>query len=201
MSQLAQALVALDGQVGLVAQDGNFLGLMSSDTNHPNSIINPNTYGNPYEDTICNQNSQYGGQHGLQSPYNSFCLNPPIMIDVNDKQLALVTRNHNLITNGLDIIDLDFMLGLLYGIAGQQISNSNEQFSNTYNLRAQEIAGQQISNSNEQFSNTYNLRAQEIAAEQGRQLADAYTEASINQSQASAALMASILGSSQVCRR
>jgi hypothetical protein len=170
MSQLAQALVALDGQVGLVAQDGNFLGLMSSDTNHPNSIINPNTYGNPYEDTIYNQNSQYGGQHGLQSPYNFFCLNPPIMIDVNDKYLTLVTRNNNLITNGLDIIDIDFMLGLLYGIAGQQRSNSNEQ-----------------------FSNTYNLRAQEIAAEQGRQLADAYAEASRNQAQASAAIMTAIL--------
>jgi hypothetical protein len=168
--QLAQDLITLDGQLGLVAQDGNFLGLISSDTNHPNSIINPNTYGNPYENTIYNQNTQYGGQHGLQSPCNSSCLNPPMLIDINDKQLALVTRNYNLIANGLDIIDIDFMLGILCGLAYQQRSNSNEQ-----------------------FSNTYNLRAQEIAAEQGRQLADAYTEASRNQAQASAAIFNTIL--------
>ena len=170
MLQLAQDLITLDGQLGLVAQDGIFLGLMSSDMNHPNSIINPNTYGNPYENTIYNQNTQYGGQHGLQSPCNSSCLNPPILIDINDKHLALLTRNYNLIANGLDIIDIDFMLGLLYAIACQQRSNSNEQ-----------------------FSNTYNLRAQEIAAEQGRQLADAYTEASINQAQASADIFNTIL--------
>jgi hypothetical protein len=168
--QLAQDLITLDGQMGLVAQDGNFLGLISSDTNHPNSIINPNTYGNPYENSIYNHNTQYGGQHGLQSPCNSSCLNPPILMDINDKHLALVTRNYNLIANGLDIIDIDFILGILWGLAYQQRSNSNEQ-----------------------FSNTYNLRAQEIAAEQGRQLADAYTEASRNQAQASAAIFNTIL--------
>jgi hypothetical protein len=171
MFQLAQDLITLDGQLGLVAQDGIFLGLMSSDMNHPNSIINPNTYGNPYDgNTIYNQNYQYGGQHGLQSPCNPSCLNPPILMDIDDKHLALVTRNYDLIANGLDIIDIDFMLGILYGLACQQRSNSNEQ-----------------------FANIYSLRAQEIAAEQGRQLADAYTEASINQAQASADIFTAIL--------
>lgn len=170
MFQLAQDLITLDGQLGLVAQDGNFLGLISSDTNHPNFIINPNTYGNPYGNTIYNQNTQYGGQHGLQSPCNSSCLNPPILMDINDKHLALVTRNYNLTDNGLDIIDIDFMLGILYGLAYQQRSNSNEQ-----------------------FSNTHNLRAQEIAADRDRQLADAYAEASRNQAQTSAATMNAIL--------
>ncbi|MCY7337689.1 MAG: hypothetical protein LH613_16010 [Chamaesiphon sp.] len=174
MSQLAQNLITLDGQLGLVAQDGIFLGLMSSDMNHPNSIINPNTYGNPHGNNIYNQNSQYGGQHGLQSPYSSSCLNPPILININEEQLALVTRNYNLIANGLDIIDIDFMLGILYGLAYQQRSNSNEQ-----------------------FANIYNLRAQEIAAEQARQLGDAYAETARNQAQTSAALMANILGASQ----
>lgn len=118
MSQIAKSLIALNGQLELVAEDGIFLGLMYSDVNHPNSVINPNTYGNSYADTIHNQYSQYGGQYGTYSPYNSYCLNPPILIlAANNQQLALVTRNHNIITNGLDIIDPDFMFGILYGLA------------------------------------------------------------------------------------
>ncbi len=178
MLELAQQLIALDGQIGLVAQDGIFLGLISSDTNHPNSIINPNTYGNPHENTICNDNSQYGGLHGLQSPWNSSCLNPPILMDINDKHLALLTRNYNLIASDLAIIDITFILGILYGLAYQQRSNSNEQ-----------------------FENIYNLRAQEIAAEQARQLGNAYAEASRNQAQTSANLMASMLGQGGGARR
>jgi disulfide oxidoreductase YuzD len=160
---LAQALITLDGQIGLVAQDGNFLGLICSDPNHPNSIINPNTYGNPNGNTVFNHNSDYGGLHGLHSPCNSSCLNPPILMDINDKQLALVTRNYSLVVHDLDIIDIDFMLGISYGLAYQQRSNSNEQ-----------------------FENIYNLRAQEIAAEQAIQLGNIYAEASRNQAQNSA---------------
>jgi hypothetical protein len=170
MSQLAQALVTLDGQVGLVAQDGNFLGLMSSDMNHPNSIINPNTYGNPYGNTIYNQHSLYGGEHGLYSPDNPLCLNPPILMNANEEHLALVTRNYNIVTNGLNIIDPLFMLGILYGIAYQQ------------------------SHSSEQFANTYALREQEIAAKQARQLADSYAEAARNQARASAAIASAFFG-------
>jgi hypothetical protein len=169
MSQLAQAVVALDGQVGLVAQDGNFLGLMSSDMNHPNSIINPNTYGNPHGDTIYNQHSLYGGERGLYSPENPLCSNPPILMNGNEQHLALVTRNYKIVTNGLDIIDPLFMLGILYGIAYQKY------------------------NSSEQFANTYALREQEIAAERDRQLCDNYAEAARNQAQASAAIMSSIM--------
>ena len=176
--QLAQGLKALDGQVGLVAQDGFFLGWMSSDTNDPNSIINLNTYGNPQKNTIYNKNSQYGGQHGLQSPYNSSCLTPPIMIDINDEYLALVTRNYSLVANDSDVMDIDFMLGLLYGLASQQRSNHNEQ-----------------------FENIYNPRAQEIAAEQARYLGNNYAETANNQAQTSANLMASILGKDAGIRR
>ena len=171
MSQIAQVLKALDGQVVLLAQDGFFLGLMSSDMNHPNSIINPNTYGNRHGNTIYNQNSQYGGQHGLQSPYSSYCLNPPILMNINDEPLALVTRNYSLVTNDSDAMDIDFMLGLLYGLASQQRYDHNEQ-----------------------FENIYNLRAQEIAAEQARYSGNNYAETVSNQAQTSANLMASILG-------
>jgi hypothetical protein len=130
MSQLAQALVALDGQVGLVAQDGNFLGLMSSNINHPNSVINPNTYANCYGQTIHNQYSPYGGQYGSYSPYNSYCLNPPILFLIeNNQQLALLTRNQYVINNGLDIIDPDFMFGVLYELAGQ---HSSRGFNRSY---------------------------------------------------------------------
>jgi hypothetical protein len=168
---LAQALITLDGQIGLVAQDGNFLGLIYCDPNHPNSIINPDTYGNPNGNTVFNHNSHYGGLHGLHSPCNSSCLNPPILMDINDKQLALVTRNYSLVAHGLDIIDIDFILGILYGLAYQQRGNSNEQ-----------------------FEKNYNLRAQEIAAEQAMQLGNNYAEASRNQAQASAAIFATVMG-------
>ena len=63
------------------------------------------------------------------------------------------------------------MLGLLWGIACQQRSNSNEQ-----------------------FENIYNLRAQEIAAEQARYSSNNYAETASNQAQTSANLAASILG-------
>ena len=121
MSQLAQAIISLDGRIGLVAQDGNFLGLMSSDINHPNSVINPNTYANCYSQTIHNQYSQYGGQYGSYSPYNSYCSNPPVLflIDTN-QQLALLTQNQYIITSGLDIVDPDFMFGVLYELTRQQ---------------------------------------------------------------------------------
>ncbi len=169
MSQLAQALVALDGQVGLVAQDGNFLGLMSSDINHPNSIINPNTYGNPHGNTIYNQCSLYGGEGGLYSPDNPLCLNPPILMDANEQHLALVTRNYNIVTNGLNIIDPLFMLGILYGLAYQQ------------------------SNISEQFANTYAIREQEIAADLSRRLGNSYSEAARTQAQSFAAITNAVM--------
>jgi hypothetical protein len=152
MSQLAQALIALDGQIGLVAQDGSFLGLIYSDPNHPNSIINPNTYANRFGETIHNQFSEYGGQYGLYSPYNSFCLNPPILFDINEQCLAVVTRNKYVNTNGLDIIDIDFILEILYQLSERHRPNLSHQLS------------------------------------------DAYAEAARNQAQASATLMANILG-------
>jgi hypothetical protein len=132
MFELVQAWIARDGQIGLVAQDGTFLGLIYSDPNHPNSIINPDTYGNPNGNTVFNDNSPYGGLHGLQSPYNSSCLNPPILMDINDKQLALVTCNYSLVDNVLGIMDINFMLGILYGLAYQQSSSLSHQSSDDY---------------------------------------------------------------------
>jgi hypothetical protein len=170
MSELAQALIALDGQIGLVAQDGNFLGLICSDPNHPNSIINPDTYANPYGNTVYNHNSPYGGIHGLQSPCNDSCLNPPILMDINDKHIALVTRNYSLVGDVSDTIDIDFILGILYGLSHQKRYSSNEY-----------------------FDDAYNLMAQEIEAEQAMQLGNIYAESYRNQYQTSATLMASIL--------
>jgi hypothetical protein len=132
MSQLAQQLIALDGQIGLVAQDGTFLGLISSDTNHPNSIINPNTYGNRYGQTIHNQYSQYGGQYGLYSPYNSFCSHPPILINANEQFLAIITRNNYVNTNSLDIIDIDFILEILYQLSDRHRPNLSHHLSDAY---------------------------------------------------------------------
>jgi hypothetical protein len=55
-------------------------------------------------------------------------------MDINDKQLALVTRNYSLIDNVSDVIvmDIDFMLGILYGLAYQQSSSLSHQSSDDY---------------------------------------------------------------------
>jgi hypothetical protein len=123
MSQLAQELIALDGQIGLVAQDGKFLGLIFSDTNSPNSIINSNTYGNHFGETIHNKFSQYGSIFGAYSPYNLFSSSPPILINADEQCLAIVTRNSCVCTNGLPVIDIDFILEVLYQLSGNYRSN------------------------------------------------------------------------------
>lgn len=127
MFQLAQALINLHGQVGILAQDGHFLGVFSSNAYDANSLLNSQTYGNRHEETIFNKHSIYGGKNGLYSPYNPNCLNPPILVS-ESQQLALITRNQRVLTNGLEVIDPDFLLGVLYAIAsGQSHRQSDEQ--------------------------------------------------------------------------
>ena len=87
----------LDGTAVIRAQDGTYLGLISSDPYEPDSIVNAyGTYGNPFSpSSIRNQYGTYGGQYGAQSPYNPYSVNPPVVIK-NGRIVAYLTVNQSL---------------------------------------------------------------------------------------------------------
>ncbi|WP_223280226.1 hypothetical protein [Nostoc sp. PA-18-2419] len=58
----------------------------------------------------------YGGQYGLYSPYNLYCLNPPIIF-YQGQPILIVTRNAYVQTNGLAVIDPDLLLRLYVQLA------------------------------------------------------------------------------------
>ncbi|MCX7596014.1 MAG: hypothetical protein N2235_20115 [Fischerella sp.] len=111
---ILQFLAAANGIAQLWSSaDGQFLGLLSSDRHDTNSISNLHgIYGSLYGTySIRNPHGLYGGVHGAHSPYNPYCGNPPVVFYQN--QIVLViTRNTNFQTNGLPIIDPDFLLGV-----------------------------------------------------------------------------------------
>ncbi|HEY9832977.1 MAG TPA: surface-adhesin E family protein [Stenomitos sp.] len=123
MTTILEFLIAANGDAQLCASDGQFLGKLSSQHDE-NSIINPNSpYGNPLSvNCIKNSVSPYGGASGQYSPYNLTCLNPPIILHQSQPIMA-VTRNCYAQTNGLSIVDPDFLLGLLFGMYAQ-LSNA-----------------------------------------------------------------------------
>lgn len=105
-------LVAVNGVAQLWSEHGHFLGRLSSDQYDSQSIINPHTYGSPYSySSIQNPDSPYGGTRGMYSPYNPNCINPPVIV-YEERSVLLVTRNINLQTNDLPIVDPDLMLGV-----------------------------------------------------------------------------------------
>lgn len=104
--------VAVDGDAQLWAVNGQFLGLLSSNQNDFNSIINPNTYGSCYSySSIQNPACIYGGSSGLYSPYNLSCVNPPVIV-YQEQRVLVVTRNTSLIDNELPVVDPDLVLGV-----------------------------------------------------------------------------------------
>jgi hypothetical protein len=101
----------LDNHGQLWSPSGQFLGLLSSNPDHPKSIINPvGAYGSPFSPTsIQNPQSLYGGSNGIYSPYNLNCINPPAIFYKN-KPILVLTWNLNVFTNGLNIVDADLMV-------------------------------------------------------------------------------------------
>ena len=122
-----QDLIALDGKLELYAQDGHFLGLLSSQSNDPNSIINPSKYGNPhYLNSIHYEYGVYGGRYGHHSPYNRHCLCPPAII-FQQQYLGLVTKNKYALADGLTIIDPDVLISTYTNLSAQAISSVTAQ--------------------------------------------------------------------------
>lgn len=72
----------LDGTAIIRAQDGTYLGLISSDPFEADSIANSyGAYGNPYSPaSIRNEYGIYGGQYGTHSPYNPYNTRPPVIV-------------------------------------------------------------------------------------------------------------------------
>jgi hypothetical protein len=110
----------LDGYGQIWSPCGQFLGLLSSVQNNPNSIINPyGSYGSPHSPTsIQNPQGLYGTSEGIYSPYNPNSVNPPVIF-YQGHPLLLLTRNLNIFTNDLTIVDPDLMLTIY-----EELSNS-----------------------------------------------------------------------------
>ena len=90
---ILQDLTALDGKLELYAWDGQFLGLLSSDLNDANSIINLRTYGNAQNiNSIHYKHGIYGGQYGRYSPYNYRCSYPPSIV-FQRQCIGIVSKN------------------------------------------------------------------------------------------------------------
>lgn len=66
----------------LLAQDGQFLGMLSSNKYQSDSVINKyGSYGSKYSSTsIFNQYGQYGSRYATYSPFNPYTSTPPQII-------------------------------------------------------------------------------------------------------------------------
>ncbi len=113
----------LDGYGQIWSPCGQFLGLLSSIPHNSNSIINPyGPYGSPHSPiSIQNPQGLYGTSQGIYSPYNPNCINPPVIFH-QGHPLLLLTRNLNIFTNGLIIVDPDLMLTIY-----EELSNSKPE--------------------------------------------------------------------------
>ena len=78
----------------LEAQDGQFLGKISSEKSDTHSILNKyGPYGSRYSTTsIFNRHSDYGSRFGSNSVNNPYCSTPPRLV-INERQLGFVTTN------------------------------------------------------------------------------------------------------------
>lgn len=112
-----QDLISLDRQLELYAQNGHFLGLLSSDRRDPNSIINMRTYGDKHNiNSIHYAHGIYGGQYGQYSPYNRWCLYPPTII-LQQQCVGLVSKNKHILDRDLTIIDPDVIMAIYINLS------------------------------------------------------------------------------------
>jgi hypothetical protein len=78
----------------IVAGDGHFLGVITTDSYNSKSILNEyGDYGSEYStDSIFNEYGDYGGEFSEYSPFNEFTSTPP-KIYTKDHQWAYLTVN------------------------------------------------------------------------------------------------------------
>ena len=104
-------LTKIDGVAELRSYERKFLGRLSSNEYDTVSISNNHgLYGSSYGPySIRNPDGIYGSESGTYSPYNSNCLNPPIVF-YQAQPVFVVTKNAYAYNNSLPIIDPDIML-------------------------------------------------------------------------------------------
>ena len=96
-ASLAQSsLDALEG-ASIVANDGQFLGIISQNKFKDTSISNEfGKYGGKFSSTsIFNEFGKYGGEFSLLSPFNQFTSTPPKIL-TKDNKWAYLTANTSL---------------------------------------------------------------------------------------------------------
>lgn len=78
----------------VIAEDGTYLGVFSSNTFDPESICNPyGLYGSKYGlNSIWNTYGLYGSNYGLYSAFNEYSISPP-MIVVDGRVMGYLTTN------------------------------------------------------------------------------------------------------------
>lgn len=86
----------------LLSQDGQFLGILSSNKYQLDSVMNEyGRYGSKYSSTsIFNQYCQYGSRYGFYSPFNPHTSTPPKII-FKGQWVGLLTEN-NYLMNRVD---------------------------------------------------------------------------------------------------
>jgi len=84
----------LDGKAVIVAQDGKYLGLISSNEYASKSIINEyGAHGSEYRfDSINNEYSVYGSEYSIKSSYNEYATSPP-RVYLGNQFVAYLTKN------------------------------------------------------------------------------------------------------------
>lgn len=84
----------IDGKASLFGQDGQYLGLISTDQSHPDSVCNPNgIHGSIYSPvSVRNRTGSYGSDYHWYSPYNPTTLNPPVIV-IDWLGIGLLTKN------------------------------------------------------------------------------------------------------------
>lgn len=94
----------------LLAQDGQFLGMLSSNRYQSDSVMNEyGTYGSKYSTTsIFNQYGRYGSPYASYSPFNPYTSTPPQII-LRGQYIGVLTKN-TILQNRLDPYQLfDFI--------------------------------------------------------------------------------------------
>lgn len=99
------------GESFLIAADGQFLGILSSQKFQTESVMNEyGSYGSSYSSTsIFNRYCNYGNEYNSLSPFNSYSHNPP-RVFVRGSLIGYLTVNR-FISNRIDPHELfDFIL-------------------------------------------------------------------------------------------
>ena len=92
----AQTLCEVVHGATVVAQDGEFLGIIGSEA-ETDSILNEyGTFGSEYSsDSIWNEYDTYGGEYSSLSPFNRYTSTPPVLVK-DGKAIAYLTVNRAL---------------------------------------------------------------------------------------------------------